>query len=109
MIAYNLIKAACQQAATETGKDHRMLSFKGALDTIVANTSRYLRCQGKTKAIQKIWRGTVDMIGEKLIEYRPFRHEPRAIKRRPKSYSYLTRHRSIYREEPHRGKARSFA
>lgn len=109
MIAYNLIKAACQQAAAENGEDHRMLSFKGALDTIVANTARYLGCQGKAKAIQRIWRNTVGMIGEKLIEYRPFRHEPRAVKRRPKSYSYLTRHRSIYREEAHRGKARSFA
>ena len=109
MIAYNLIKAATQQAAMETGKDHRMLSFKGVLDTIVANTSRFLGCQRKPKMIKQIWRDIVEMIGEKMIEYRPFRHEPRAVKRRPKSYSYLTRPRSIYREEPHRGKARSNA
>lgn len=109
IIAYNLIKATCQEAAQQAGEDHRMLSFKGALDTLVANTGRYLRCQGKPNAILRIWRKTVALVAEKLIEYRPFRQEPRAQKRRPKSYSYLTRHRSLYREEPHRGKARSYA
>jgi len=29
IIACNLIKATCHGAATETGEDHRMLSFKG--------------------------------------------------------------------------------
>ena len=107
IIAYNLVKASCQQAAHEAGEDHRMLGFKGALDTLVANTGRYLGCQGKTKRIGRIWRGIVEMIAEKVIEYRPCRHEPRAVKRRPKNFSFLTSHRSIFREQPHRGKARA--
>ena len=109
IIAYNLVKATCQEAAQDAGEDLRRFSFKGALDTIVANTARYLGCQGKAKSIARIWRTTVKMVAEKLINYRPFRHEPRAQKRRPKSYSYLTCHRSIYREQPHKGQARSNA
>lgn len=109
IIAYNLVKAACQEAAQEAGKDLRRMSFKGALDTIVSNASRYLGCQGKPNVIARIWRSIVTMISEKLIEFRPFRHEPRAQKRRPKSFSYLTCHRSIFREQPHRGKTRSYA
>jgi hypothetical protein len=44
-IAYNLIRSSCQEAAHAAGKDLRLMSFKGALDTVVANTARYLRRQ----------------------------------------------------------------
>ncbi|MEO0017681.1 MAG: hypothetical protein RLZZ522_964 [Verrucomicrobiota bacterium] len=49
-IAYNLIRSSCQEAAHAAGKDLRLMSFKGAphtivANTIVANTARYLRRQ----------------------------------------------------------------
>jgi hypothetical protein len=94
-IAYNLIKATCQQAGHERGVDHRQMSFKGALDTIVANTARYLRRQKHTHIVKRIWESILEMISEKTIDLRPHRHEPRAIKKRPKNFSYLTAARSI--------------
>jgi hypothetical protein len=109
IIAYNLVKATCQQAAHEADEDIRRISFKGALDTLVANTSRYLGRQKQPHVIRRIWRSIVEMVAEKLIDLRPFRQEPRAIKRRPRSFSYLTCHRSIFKEIPHRGKRRSCA
>lgn len=109
LIAYNLIKASCQEAAHQEGKDLRSMSFKGALDTIVANTSRYLRRQKHVAKIQQIWTSTLELIAEKIIHLRPFRHEPRAQKKRPKSFSYLTEPRAEYKEIPHRGKTRSLA
>lgn len=109
LIAYNLVKSSCQQAAQEAGRDLRLMSFKGALDTIVANTARYLRRQGQVRKIREIWESTVEMIGEKIINLRPFRREPRAQKKRPKPFSYLTAPRSEYREIPHSGKPRAFA
>jgi len=109
IIAYNLIKATCQQAAREGDEDIRAISFKGALDTLVANTSRYLGRQKQPGMIRKIWGSIVAMVAEKLVEARPHRHEPRAVKRRPKSFSYLTCHRAIFKEIPHRGKSRSYA
>ncbi len=109
IIAYNLIKATCQQAAHEGNEDIRMISFKGALDTLVANTSRFLSHQKHPHKIREIWRSIVEMVGEKLIDLRPFRQEPRAIKRRPKSFSYLTSRRAEFKETPHRGKTHSFA
>jgi hypothetical protein len=108
-IAYNLIKATCQQASHESGADHRQISFKGALDTIVANTARYLRRQKHTHIVKQIWESILEMISEKIIDLRPHRHEPRAIKKRPKNFSYLTAARSIFKEIPHRGKHRNFA
>jgi hypothetical protein len=109
LIAYNLIKSSCQEAAHWAGKDLRLMSFKGALDTIVANTARYLRRQKHGKKILEIWASTIEMIAEKVINFRPFRKEPRAQKKRPKSFSYLTKPRAEYREIPHRGKSRVLA
>jgi hypothetical protein len=54
VVAYNLVKATCQETARETGEDLRMISFKGALDTIVAQTARYRgrqRQPGKIRGI----------------------------------------------------------
>lgn len=109
LIAYNLIKSGCQEAGHATGKDLRLISFKGALDTIVANTIRYARRQKHPKKIVEIWESTIRIIAEKLIVLRPFRKEPRAQKKRPKSYGYLTSPRAIYREIPHRGNYRTCA
>lgn len=109
LIAYNLVKSGCQEAAQGAGRDLRLISFKGALDTIVANTARYLRRQKHIRKIREIWDSTIGMIGEKIINLRPFRREPRAQKKRPKPFSYLTAPRAEYREIPHRGKPRAFA
>ncbi len=54
LIAYNLIRSSCQEAAHSAGKDLRLMSFKGALDTIVANTARYLRRQKNVHKIREI-------------------------------------------------------
>ncbi len=109
LIAYNLIKSSCQEAGQAAGKDLRLMSFKGALDTIVANTARYLRRQKQAGKIREIWASTIEMIAEKLINFRPFRREPRAQKKRPKNFSYLTAPRAEYKEIPHRGKSRALA
>ena len=109
LIAYNLVKAACQEAAQSTGEDLRLMSFKGALDTLVSNTGRYLRRQRHVRMIRKIWASIIALVADKIIDVRPARSEPRAQKKRPKSFSYLTAPRAIYKEIPHRGKDRSFA
>jgi hypothetical protein len=44
------------------------------------------------------------MDATKRVIARPFRREPRAVKRRPKSYSFLTAPRHQYVEIPHRSR-----
>lgn len=73
LIAYNLIKSSCQEAAHFAGKDLRLMSFKGAVDTIASNTARYLRRQKHVRKIREIWASTIEMIAEKVINYRAFR------------------------------------
>ena len=109
MIAYNLIKAAGQEAAHEAGESVRMISFKGVLDTLVANSARYRGRQRQPGMIRRIWRDIIATVAGKLVNLRPGRREPRAVKRRPKSYAYLTSPRDIYKEIQHRGKYRAHA
>lgn len=107
-IAYNLVKATCQEAGHGSGTDHRQISFKAALDTIVASTARYLRRQKHANIIREIWESILETVAEKTIDIRPHRHEPRAVKKRPKNFSYLTKPRSDFKEIHHRGKRRNF-
>ena len=109
IVAYNLVKATCQEAAQEAERRPEDDELQGALDTIVAHKTRYRGRQRQPKKIVEIWREMIAIVSEKLIDLRPGRHEPRAIKRRPKSFSYLTRPRAKFREIPHRGKYRSYA
>jgi hypothetical protein len=83
------------------------MSFKGALDTIVANTARYLRRQKHARVIRKIWASTIKMIAEKIIDLRLYRWEPRVQKKRPKSFSYLTAPRAEYQAAHASGKSRA--
>lgn len=109
LIAYNLLKVSSQEAVQSTGQDHRLISFKGTLDTILANTARYLRRQKHVRVIAQIWENTITMIAENIINLRPYRQEPRAQKKRPKPFSFLTKPRHLFKEVPHRGSSRTFA
>ena len=109
LIAYNLIRSSCQEAGHAAGKDLRLMSFKGALDTIVANTARYLRRQKHVRVIREIWESIIEMIAEKVVDLRLYRWEPRVQKKRPKSFSYLTAPRAKYKETHHGGKSRASA
>jgi hypothetical protein len=48
----------------------------------------------------------LELIATKRVIERPFRREPRAVKRRPKSYPYLTAPRHQYVEIQHRSRYR---
>lgn len=109
LIAYNLIRSSCQQAGHAAGKDLRLMSFKGALDTIVANTARYLRRQKHRRVIREIWESILEMIAKKVTDLRLFRWEPRVQKKRPKSFSYLTAPRAEYKETHSSGISRAAA
>jgi hypothetical protein len=109
VIGYNLVRSACQEAAREAGEGVAVMSFKGALDTVVAASVRYCGRGRQPGKIREIWRDIIGAIAEKLVVLRPHRREPRAVKRRPKSYGYLTLPRAEFREILHRGKHRAHA
>src|SRR5262249_29339676 len=86
-LAYNLIRTAMAQAAQEHGVLPRELSFKGALQTLLAFAPHVVaarRCE---------WSALAEQLRAALAQHRvadrPDRYEPRARKRRYDNYQHL--------------------
>lgn len=102
MIAYNLIKATSQEAAIASGHDLGALGFKGVLDILVSYVGNYRGHHRHAHKRAALHATLVQIISTKLIDERPGRQEPRAVKKRPKPFPVLTSPRSEYVEILHR-------
>ncbi len=84
LLAYNLIRLLMAQAARCHGLHPRELSFKHSLQTWI----RWLDV-GLTHCNEHALQALLGLIARKRVRQRPGRVEPRARKRRPKSYPRL--------------------
>jgi hypothetical protein len=102
MISYNLLRCLMQRSAEKANKTLAEMSFKGTLDTV--NTTQFLfRGLGPFhRKRARLREEVVAICATKALDLRPFRQEPRAIKRRPKPFQYLTAPRHEFREIPHK-------
>lgn len=90
VIAYNLVRALMLEAAWTHGVELARLSFKGTVDTLRQWTPLFAPAMFAFKrARQELLR----IIAADQVPNRPNRVEPRARKRRPKSYQLLTKPR----------------
>jgi len=89
-IAYNLVRALLLEAALAHDVPVERLSFKGALDALQAWAERAL-CSRRHRGLAR--RTLLARIASDKVPLRPGRAEPRARKRRPKNYQFLTRPR----------------
>jgi len=92
MIAYNLIRLTMQQAAAQCGvEDPTRLSFKGSMDAVLQF------CVQMRKVTKKAWlsfkQKLFETIAADMLPLRPGRIEPRARKRRPKPFPFMTKPR----------------
>ena len=97
LLAYNLLRALMARAAAATDVLARALSFKGALQLLLA-FQQHLRWAGKVSAETMITH-LLGAISQMVLPIRPGRVEPHAIKRRPKPHKLLTVPRQIAREQ----------
>ena len=102
VIAHNLLKCLVQQAGHAHGVALGEMSFKGTLDTVLAWHHRYRGRQLHHVVRRRLHAELLDALADNILDIRPFRQEPRAVKLRPKPYQYLTKHRSVFREIPHK-------
>jgi len=93
ILAYNLIRKVMAQAAVVHQKSPRKLSFKFALQIISNFRMAALFAEGDKEVYQII----LYEISKKTIGNRPGRREPRVVKRRPKAFSRMQKHRSLYK------------
>jgi len=98
LIAHNLLRWIMTQAAREHQVDLYRISFTGALNAFRHFSTAM--AQAKTKKLQQsIWDKLLHTLADDLVPQRPGRREPRAVKRRAKSYPRLNKPRHQYREK----------
>jgi hypothetical protein len=94
LLAYNLIRLLMAQAALLADQIPRQLSFKHTVQIWMAWQQR-----GGNGYDAVCINALLVMIAEPRVGLRPGRVEPRALKRRPKPFSLLTKPRQVVREE----------
>ena len=101
VLAYNLVRALMLEAAWTHGVELARLSFKGTVDTLRQWTPLFAPGMfAFRRARQELLR----IIAADQVPDRPDRVEPRARKRRPKSYQLLTKPRHQMVVSPARAK-----
>jgi Transposase DDE domain len=106
LIGCNLIRAVMLQSARRHDAPLERLSFKGSVDAVRQYSPAI--AQAKTKAAAaRLVKQLLAVLASDLVPHRPGRQEPRAVKRRPKPYSLLTKPRHQFVEIPHRGRYRA--
>ena len=106
IIAYNLIRAVMMEAAISHGVSFERISCKGTISTI-RQWAPVMAFPGLTSVDRHIlYDGLLHYIAYDTLPVRPNRSEPRARKRRPKTYQLLMKPRSDFKEIAHRNRYR---
>jgi hypothetical protein len=103
LIAHNFMRCLIAQAANAHQVCRTRISFKGAVDA-ARSFHQAMRLARSQRHANRLHRRLLEILANDLVPQRPGRSEPRATKRRPKPYSFLTKPRHVYRDIPHRGK-----
>lgn len=100
LTAHNLVRAVMAEAAAAHAVPLDRVSFTGTLVTLrtfCAASTQTARPQLR----RLLWSEMLRLIAADQVPRRPDRWEPRAVKRRPKSYPRLNRPRHQYRQARH--------
>ena len=94
LLAYNLVRLVCAQAAFVHDKLARQMSFTLACNTLL---SQWLM-PPKASIRETLGQHNLFQIACNEVGNRPGRIEPRVLKRRPKPYSLMTKPRNQYKQ-----------
>jgi hypothetical protein len=95
-LGYNLMRSVMAQASSGGGLLPREISFKGAVQTVLAFAGALRQAAGEELA--RLCQEVLRAIATHRVGARPDRSEPRARKRRPKHYPHLNVPRDQARE-----------
>lgn len=100
LLGYNLIRGVMASAASVAGRSPWEISFKGTLQTL----HHFLPTLLSTISSESWCNALLAAIATHIVGNRPDRFEPRRVKRRPKHYLLLQKHRRLYttQDEPSR-------
>jgi hypothetical protein len=95
LLAYNLLRTMMIQSAQSSGAPLKSLSLQGARQQFM-NVIGMLAVATK-KIRNRLYEMVLSAVSEDLLPVRPFRSEPRVVKKRPKPFPRMTKPRSILR------------
>ena len=102
LIAHNCLRALMAETATTHDVPRERISFKGTMDALRSFHPVMLRANSK-RTRNRLRSRFLEILAADSLPVRPGRSEPRAVKKRPKPYPFLTKNRHIFHELPHRG------
>lgn len=105
LVAHNFIRCLIAEAASSHQVPRMRISFKGAVDA-ARSFQQAMRLALSPRQARRIHVRLLEILALDLVPLRQGRHEPRAVKRRPKPYQRLTKPRRFFKELAHRGKIR---
>jgi hypothetical protein len=97
IIAHNLIRALMQEAASLYDRDLTRLSFKATIDTLRQFSYAIYATKDAPRTRARVIDEMLLIIASEKVPLRANRSEPRALKRRPKPFQRLMRHRSKFK------------
>jgi hypothetical protein len=103
LLVHNLVRRLMLEGARRHRVPLSRVSFAGTL-AAARRTAEALLQVRRPRQRRKLMEELFRVLAADLVPERPGRREPRAVKRRPKPYPLLTRHRRSYREISHRNR-----
>lgn len=103
LVAHNLIRCVMAEAVAQYSVELERISFKGTLDALRQYSAAIAQARSR-KMRHQLWDDLLINLVRDLVPRRPNRQEPRAVKRRPKSYPLLNRPRREFVEISHRSR-----
>ena len=100
-LVHNLVRRLMLEAARRHRVPLERVSFAGSLAAARRYGEALLQTPSKRQRRQLLAE-LFTVLAQDLVPDRPGRREPRAVKRRPKPYALLTRHRNKFRDIEHR-------
>lgn len=102
-IAYNLIRATMVESAQKHDGDPVSLSFSGCIQ-LIREWEPELAAARDGERAREFKECVLEYLAKQIVRRRPNRREPRALKRRPKTYARLNQPRNQFQEIPHRNR-----
>jgi len=103
LLAHNLIRCLMAEAISQYQGELERVSFKGSLDSL-RQFSAAIATARSHKMREELWSDLLLNLVRDQLPHRPNRQEPRALKRRPKNFGWLTKPRHIFKECLHRNR-----
>lgn len=94
-LAYNLLRSIMEKSASKANYARSQLSLQGTRQLF--NQMRPILATSTKAARQRLYNLLLKNIAQDLLPVRPYRQEPRVVKRRPKPFPRMTQPRDLLR------------